>query len=642
MRNTFDLVYLIPLLPLIGFLINGLARNVLSRSLVSIIGSGVILLSFLLSVVVFLTVRHEGFVPQIISYFDFINVGKIKVSFAFQVDQLSSLFLLIITGVGFLIHVYSTSYMKEESSPHFARYFSYLNLFVFSMLLLVLGANYVIMFIGWEGVGLCSYLLIGYWFKNTSYNNAAKKAFIMNRIGDLGFLLGIFWMINAFGSVSFHDLFNDENGIITSISGLNSHTMVGITLLLFVGAIGKSAQIPLYTWLPDAMAGPTPVSALIHAATMVTAGIYMIARSNVMYTLAPTTMTVVAIVGLATAIFAATIALKQNDIKKVLAYSTVSQLGYMFLGLGVGAYTGAVFHVMTHAFFKALLFLGAGSVIHAMGGEQDIRKMGGLSKHMRITYITFFIGCIAIAGIPPFSGFFSKDEILAGAFANNPVLYVIGLGGALLTAFYMFRLLAMTFMGKFRGTEEQLHHVHESPSAITIPLIILAFLSIVGGLVGVPEYLMNGGHRLAEFLNPIFSHSNAILATHEIPHQTEWILTGVSTILILIVSVWAWKKYKNYQTETAEETGFAKVLQNKWYVDEVYDAIIVKPLKSLSLFLNNVIEKSGIDGLVNGVGRGINYGSRQVRLLQNGQVGAYILMMVIGTIVLFIIQIFAK
>ena len=639
--NSIQLIYLVPLLPFVGFLINGLARNVLSKPLVSIIGSGVIFLSFLLSVVVFLNVRHEGFIPQTISYFDFISAGKIKVDFAFQIDQLSSLFLLIITGVSFLIHVYSTSYMKEETAPHFARYFSYLNLFVFSMLLLVLGANYVIMFLGWEGVGLCSYLLIGYWFKNTSYNNAAKKAFIMNRIGDLGFLLGIFWMINAFGTVSFTDLFNPQTGIINSISS-NSSTLVGITLLLFAGAIGKSAQIPLYTWLPDAMAGPTPVSALIHAATMVTAGIYMIARSNLMYTLAPTTMMVVAIVGLSTAILAATIALKQNDIKKVLAYSTVSQLGYMFLGLGVGAYTGAVFHVMTHAFFKALLFLGAGSVIHAMGGELDIRKMGGLSKHMRITYITFFIGCIAIAGIPPFSGFFSKDEILAGAFAKNPVLYVIGLGGALLTAFYMFRLLAMTFMGKFRGTEEQLHHVHESPSAITITLIILAFLSIVGGLVGIPEYLMSGGHRLAEFLNPIFAQSNNILIKNEIPHQTEILLTVVSTILIILISGWAWKKYKNYQTETAEETGFAKVLQNKWYVDELYDAIIVRPLKSLSVFLNNVIERSGIDGLVNGVGRGINYGSRQIRLLQSGQVGAYILMMVIGTIVLFIIQMFAK
>jgi NADH-quinone oxidoreductase subunit L len=532
--------------------------------------------------------------------------------------------------------------MHEEKAPHFARYFSYLNLFVFSMLLLVLGANYVIMFIGWEGVGLCSYLLIGYWFKNTSYNNAAKKAFIMNRIGDLGFLLAIFWMIKAFGTVTFQELFNNSTGLVAAITATNTHTIVGITLLLFVGAIGKSAQIPLYTWLPDAMAGPTPVSALIHAATMVTAGIYMIARSNLMYTLAPLTMTVVAVIGLATAIFAGTIALKQNDIKKVLAYSTVSQLGYMFLGLGVGAYTGAVFHVMTHAFFKALLFLGAGSVIHALGGEQDIRKMGGLSKHMRITYATFLIGCIAIAGIPPFSGFFSKDEILAGAFAKNPVYYIIGLGGALLTAFYMFRLLALTFTGSFRGTREQLDHVHESPSAITIPLIILAFLSIVGGLVGIPEIYLPHAHRLGHFLDPVFEQSNTILAKHEIARNTELILTALSTVLIILVSIWAWNKYKKYQYVTEEETGFAKVLENKWYVDEFYDAVVVVPLRKLSKFLNNVIERSGIDGFVNGVGRGVNYGSRQVRLLQSGQVGAYILMMVIGALVLFIVQMFAK
>ncbi len=639
--NVFDLIYLIPLLPLAGFLINGLLRKNLSKGLVSIIGSGVILASFIISLLVFLEVRKEGFTPEVISYFNFIQAGKLNIDFAFQIDQLSSLFLLIITGVGFLIHVYSTSYMHEENSSSFARYFSYLNLFVFSMLLLVMGANYVIMFIGWEGVGLCSYLLIGYWFKNTSYNNAAKKAFIMNRIGDLGFLLGIFWLINAFGTVSFQDLFDNNSGIITKISDPNTHTLVGISLLLFIGAMGKSAQIPLYTWLPDAMAGPTPVSALIHAATMVTAGIYMIARSNIMYSLSPLTMTVVAITGLVTAVFAATIALKQNDIKKVLAYSTVSQLGYMFLGLGVGAYTGAVFHVMTHAFFKALLFLGAGSVIHAMGGEQDIRRMGGLSKHMKITYITFLIGCIAIAGIPPFAGFFSKDEILAASFASNPVLYVIGLGGALLTAFYMFRLFAMTFLGKFRGTEDQLHHLHESPSPITIPLIILAILSIVGGLVGIPEMFMHGGHRLEEFLAPVFAHSKQQLVPKENSLQTEYLLTGISTVLILIVSIWAWMKFKG-EPKTAEETGLGKVLQNKWYVDELYDAIFVRPLKKLSLFFNNVIERSGIDGLVNGVGRGINYSSRQIRLLQSGQVGSYILMMVVGIVILFIIQLFAK
>jgi NADH-quinone oxidoreductase subunit L len=645
MRNLFDLAYLIPLLPFIGFLINGLGRKALSKTLTGIIGSGVIFISFCLSVVVFFNASKECFTAQNINYFPFIDFGKIQIPFEFQIDQLTSLFLLIITGVGFLIHVYSASYMKEETQSGYGRYFSYLNLFVFSMLLLVLGGNYVIMFIGWEGVGLCSYLLIGYWFKNNDYNNAAKKAFIMNRIGDFGFLLGIFWLLTSFGTTSYHELFNSQNGIITSISATNSNVIVGITLLLFVGAIGKSAQIPLYTWLPDAMAGPTPVSALIHAATMVTAGIYMIARSNILYSLAPTTMVVVATIGLATAIFAALIALKQNDIKKVLAYSTVSQLGYMFLGLGVGAYTGAVFHVMTHAFFKALLFLGAGSVIHAMGGEQDITKMGGLGKKMRITYITFFIGCLAIAGIPPFAGFFSKDEILAAAFANNPVLYYIGLAGALLTAFYMFRLLALTFTGKFRGTEEQLHHVHESNSGITIPLIILAVLSAVGGLVGIPEILMKNGHVLGDFLRPVFANSRKI-TEHNVGAQTEIILMAVSVVLILIVSIWAYRKYKinnpeNIISETKESTGFAKAIKNKFYVDELYNALFVKPLQIFSNLLRK-IDRSAIDGIVNGVGKSVNYGSRQIRLLQSGQVGAYILLMVIGMLVLFIIQLFSK
>ncbi len=642
MEKIFDFVYWIPLLPFIGFLINGLGRKAVSKNIIAFIGSGVIFLSFCLSVLVFLQASKEGFTAQNITYFPFINLDRIHIPFEFQIDQLTSLFLLIITGVGFLIHVYSSSYMKEETQSGYGRYFSYLNLFVFSMLLLVMGGNYVIMFMGWEGVGLCSYLLIGFWFKNNDYNNAAKKAFIMNRIGDVGFLLGIFWLLSLYGTVSYNDLFNSQNGIISSISGMNTTELVGITLLFFVGATGKSAQIPLYTWLPDAMAGPTPVSALIHAATMVTAGIYMIARSNIMYSLAPTTMTIVAIVGLATAILAAVIALKQNDIKKVLAYSTVSQLGYMFLGLGVGAYTAAVFHVMTHAFFKALLFLGAGSVIHAMGGEQDINKMGGLGKKMRITYITFFIGCLAIAGIPPFAGFFSKDEILSAAFANSPILYIIGLGGALLTAFYMFRLLALTFAGKFRGTDEQLHHVHESPAVITFPLITLAILSTIGGLVGIPEVFVKNGHKLQEFLAPIFEHSNKLLIAHQIPEQTEIILLAVSVILIIAVCLWAWNKYKNYSAATKADSGFAKAIKNKFYIDELYDGIIVKPLKSLSGILNNVIDKYGIDGLVNGVGKSINYGSRQIRLLQSGQVGTYIFLMVLGMLVLFIIQMFTK
>lgn len=409
MQNALHIAWLIPFFPLLGFLVIGLGRRYFSKSLIAVMGSGVVLASFVLSIWVFLQVKDGN--THVAHYFDFIRAGDLVVPFAFKIDALSSLFLLIITGVGFLIHLYSVAYMHEEKPEHYGRYFSYLNLFVFSMLLLVMGANYVILFLGWEGVGLCSYLLIGFWFKNQEFNKAANKAFVMNRIGDLAFLIAIFWLIAKTGSVSFDTVFAEE-----SLAKLSAVDVTGITLLLFLGATGKSAQIPLYTWLPDAMAGPTPVSALIHAATMVTAGIYMVARSNVLYSLSPTTMMVVAITGLVTALLAASIALKQNDIKKVLAYSTVSQLGFMFLALGTGNYVAAVFHVMTHAFFKALLFLGSGSVIHAMGGEQDIRKMGGLSKYMTITHASFLVGCLAIAGIPGFSGFFSKDEILAGTF----------------------------------------------------------------------------------------------------------------------------------------------------------------------------------------------------------------------------------
>lgn len=641
MGNTLHIVWLIPFLPLVGFLINGLLRKQLSKSLVGIIGSGVILASFVLSVYVFLQVKGGN--THLAHYFNFIYTDSLKIGFDFQIDQLSSLFLLIITGVGFLIHVYSTSYMHEEESKDFAKYFAYLNLFVFSMLLLVMGGNYVIMFIGWEGVGLCSYLLIGYWFKNNEYTNAAKKAFIMNRIGDLGFLLAVFWLLNKIGSVDYHTVFSAVSADVKHTT-LTLFDITGITLLLFIGATGKSAQIPLYTWLPDAMAGPTPVSALIHAATMVTAGIYMIARSNILFTIAEHTQVVIAVIGLATAILAATIALKQNDIKKVLAYSTVSQLGYMFLGLGVGAYTGAVFHVMTHAFFKALLFLGAGSVIHAMSGEQDMRIMGGLKKYMSITHITFLLGCIAIAGMPPFSGFFSKDEILAGAFAKNPLYWGIGVAGALMTAFYMFRLYAMTFLGKFRGTHEQEHHLHESPAAITIPLCVLAVLAVIGGFVGIPEVFMHGGHKLEAFLEPIFEETNKYVAGHghteHLSHSTEYLLMGISVGGALVALLYAWNKFSKYEKTDAEETGFGKILANKWYVDELYDAIIVKPRNAFAGFLNNIVEKKGVDGLVNGVGKAVNYGSRQIRLLQNGQVGTYVLLMVVGILVLFIIKFF--
>ncbi len=622
------MAYLIPLFPLLGFLINGLLRNSLSKLLIGIIGSGSVLASFVISLVLFFQVKSGGALP-VEHLFTFIDTGTFKIDFAFQIDQLSSLFLLIITGIGFLIHVYSTSYMHNEKPSHFARYFAYLNLFIFSMLLLVMGANYVIMFIGWEGVGLCSYLLIGYWFTVDNYNAAAKKAFIMNRIGDLGFLLAVFWILNKLGTVNYADVFAGYNKF-------SQFDITAITLLLFVGATGKSAQIPLYTWLPDAMAGPTPVSALIHAATMVTAGIYMIARSNILYTLAPVTETVVAVIGLATAIVAATIALKQNDIKKVLAYSTVSQLGYMFLGLGVGAYTGAVFHVITHAFFKACMFLGAGSVIHAMRGEQDMRNMGALKKYMPVTSITFLLSCFAISGVPPFSGFFSKDEILAAVELQNPVLYWIGVAGALMTAFYMFRLYAMTFLGKFRGTQEQEHHLHESPPAMTIPLIILAFLAVVGGFIGIPEVFAKNAHWLEHFLEPVFAQSKALQPEHLGDSAHELLMMGIVTVLVIATIVWAWTKYSKYGT-TEQESGFGRVLENKWYVDEAYDGLVIKPVNSLAVFFKNVVEKSGIDGLVNGTGRFIQYSSRQLRLLQSGQVGNYILFMVLSIVVLFVI-----
>lgn len=623
------LVYLVPLFPLLGFLVNGLGRKSMSKSLISIVGSGSILASFVVSLLIFFDVKANG--GSVVTLFNFISVESFTIPFAFQVDQLSALFLLIITGIGFLIHLYSSAYMHEEEPQHFGRYFAYLNLFVFSMLLLVLGANYVIMFIGWEGVGLCSYLLIGFWFKNNNYNYAAKKAFVMNRIGDLGFLLAVFWILVKLGTASYGDVF-------ANVSKLSSFDITAITMLLFVGAMGKSAQIPLYTWLPDAMAGPTPVSALIHAATMVTAGIYMIARSNILYTMAPATQTVVAVIGLVTAIFAATIALKQNDIKKVLAYSTVSQLGYMFLGLGVGAYTGAVFHVMTHAFFKALLFLAAGSVIHAMHHEQDIRKMGGLKKHLPITHITFLLGCLAIAGIPPFSGFFSKDEILTAAFAHNPLYYFVGVGGALLTAFYMFRLYTLTFLGQFRGAHEQEHHLHESPWQMTFPLITLAVLSVAGGWIGIPEVFAANAHSLEHFLAPIFAESAKLAEQHHLEASQEYLMMGASTAAIIIVILFAVNRYKKYQASTSEESaGMGKVLENKWYIDELYDAVVVNPLHVLAGFFKNIIEKSGIDGLVNGVGKLVGYGSRQLRLVQSGQVGNYILIMVLAMVVFFLV-----
>ncbi len=623
-----NLVWLIPLFPLAGFLINGLGRNVLPKSIVGFIGCLSVLLSFGLSIGIFLELNASDTKSFEILLFDWISVGNLSIPFSFLIDPLSAIMLLIVTGIGFLIHIYSTGYMHSDAG--FAKFFSYLNLFIFFMLLLVLGSNYVVMFIGWEGVGLCSYLLIGFWFSNPTYASAAKKAFVMNRIGDLGFLLGVFLIFTTFGSVEFVKVFPQAA---TMVSG--DSVLVLITILLFIGATGKSAQLPLFTWLPDAMAGPTPVSALIHAATMVTAGIYMIARSNILFTLSPLTLSIIAVIGLATAILAATIALTQTDIKKVLAYSTVSQLGYMFLGLGVGAYTGAFFHVITHAFFKALLFLGAGSVIHAVSNEQDMRQMGGLKKKLPITFLTMLMGTIAISGIPPFSGFFSKDEILAHVFEHNKILWIIALIGAMLTAFYMFRMLFLTFYGTFRGTTEQEHHLHESPFSMTFPLIVLAILSVVGGFIGIP-HVLGGHHWLAEFLSPVFAASNARTESIVPDATTEYMLMAVSVAAAIIAAIGAYIRYLKSAhipvPDNGERTALASLSFNKYYIDEIYDSLIGKPLNALSQFFFKVVDKSGIDGIVNGVGKTANASSQGLRLLQTGNVGFYIFIMVVGII----------
>jgi len=620
-------IWLIPALPLAGFIINGIGRNTLPKAVIGFIGSFLVLISFGISIGAFLQVKSTG-VPINVTVFDWFSVIDFKVSFAFLLDQLSTIMLLIVTGVGFLIHLYSAGYMKDDAG--YGKFFAYLNLFVFFMLLLVMGSNYLIMFIGWEGVGLCSYLLIGFWYTNPDYADAAKKAFIMNRIGDLGFIIGIFLIINYFGSAAFADIFPKAG-----TPAFANTPYVLITLLLFVGAVGKSAQLPLFTWLPDAMAGPTPVSALIHAATMVTAGVYMIARSNILFTLAPVTLHVIAIVGLTTAVVAALIALTQTDIKKVLAYSTVSQLGYMFLGLGVGAYTGAFFHVLTHAFFKALLFLGAGSVIHAVSGEQDMRNMGGLKGKLPITFITMFIGTLAISGIPPFAGFFSKDEILANTFTASVPMYVIGVITAMFTSFYMFRLLFLTFYGKFRGTHEQEHHLHESPPTMTIPLIILAVLSTIGGFMGVPKSL-GGNHWLEHFLAPVFQKSSSLAAEATSAQSLELVLMAVSVGGAVLALIYAYVKYiSNAEvpvSDTEERPALVDISYHKFYFDELYDAVIRKPLDALSVFFYKVVDRMGIDGIVEGLGKGTVEASKGLRLLQTGNVGFYIFMMVVGII----------
>jgi len=622
-----NLVWLIPLFPLLGFLLTGLFYKRLTHSFSGWFVSLMVLFSFILSTGIFIELWN-GANAQNIILFDWIKTGNVSLPFEFLVDSLSATMLMIVTGVGFLIHVYSIGYMHDDEG--FNRFFSYMNLFVFFMLILVLGGSYTIMFIGWEGVGLCSYLLIGFWFKNNDYNNAAKKAFIMNRIGDLGFLLGMFLIFWHYGSLTYTEVF--EN---VKIVSTNSEIMTWATILLFIGAIGKSAQIPLFTWLPDAMAGPTPVSALIHAATMVTAGVYMVARSNTLYILAPVTLNIIAGIGLATALMAALIALFQNDIKKVLAYSTVSQLGLMFVGLGVRAFTGAIFHLTTHAFFKALLFLAAGSVIHALHGEQDIRNMGGLRKKIPLTFFIFLIGTLAISGIPPFAGFFSKDEILAGIYSENQFVWILAILTSMLTGFYMFRLLFLTFSGKFRGTNES--KIHESPKIMTIPLLLLALLSTIGGFAGIPEGF--GTHFLKGFLSPVFE--NPALIHHDIHSlSTEIILMTVAMILTLTTIALAWqtfvKKAKIPAEESTERKGIMKLLYDKFYIDELYNMIIIKPVKYFSKLFYEIIELKLIDNIVEKTGKMTIKTGHTLRFIQNGHVGFYLAAMVIGIILVLL------
>ncbi len=636
-----DSIWLVPALPLAGFLFNLAFSSRLPRNVVGAIACGTVAAAFLVSVSLFVKLlgvpAEERHIQQTV--WTWMTAGPFSIDVGFYLDPLSSLMSLVVTGVGFLIHVYSTGYMSHD--PSFKRYFLYLNLFTFSMLTLVLGSNFLVMFVGWEGVGLCSYLLIGFWYEKQSATDAGKKAFIVNRIGDFGFLLGMMLLFWTVGSLDFRTVFERAPELLPA----GGAVVTAICLLFFVGATGKSAQIPLYTWLPDAMEGPTPVSALIHAATMVTAGVYMVARCHVLYELSPTALAVVAAVGAATAIFAASIGLVQTDIKRVLAYSTVSQLGYMFLACGVGAFSAGVFHLMTHAFFKALLFLGAGSVIHALSGEQEMGRMGGLRKHLPITHLTMLIACIAIAGIPPFAGFFSKDEILFETFAGgHMVLWIVGSLTAAMTAFYMFRLLFLTFYGKERLTDHAKHHLHESPPSMTVPLAVLAVLSVIGGWIGIP--MIPGMNRIKDFLAPSLTTDVAQAAQGAAEHGSavhhdpalELTLMAVSVGVALIGIAIAWLMYvKNPGLATtlgARAQGLYRTLLRKWYIDEVYDALIVRPLMALSTFLWRIWDVLLIDGIVNAVGAVVVGTGAVLRLFQSGYVGTYAFFLVLGVLVL--------
>ncbi|HVO23034.1 MAG TPA: NADH-quinone oxidoreductase subunit L [Candidatus Margulisiibacteriota bacterium] len=626
-------LWLIPALPALGVLLNIFVGPRAGRGAVNFVSPAVVGVSFALACYTFmrlLDLPHGAALVQ--DVYPWITAGTLDVHVAFHIDALSGVMISIVTGVGFLIHVYSTGYMHEDAG--YARYFAYLNLFMFSMLLLVMADSLPLMFVGWEGVGVCSYLLIGFWYDKEANASAGKKAFVVNRVGDAGFILGIFLIFWTLGPGT-HSLRFTE--IAAYASKIPPHTVTVITLLLFVGATGKSAQLPLYVWLPDAMAGPTPVSALIHAATMVTAGVYMIARLNFLYILSPTSMTVVATIGALTALFAATIGLMQNDIKKVLAYSTISQLGYMFLGVGVGAFSSGIFHLMTHAFFKGLLFLGSGSVIHGMSGEQDMQKMGGLRSYMPITCWTFFAGTLAIAGFPPFAGFFSKDAILGAAYGSehgSVWLWVLGLLAAGLTSFYMFRLLFLTFFGECRIDEHAKHHLHESPASMTMPLIVLAILSLIGGWIGLPEHWL-WGDRFGEFLAPIFSGA---YASEHLSAGTESVLMGASVVAAAIGFGVA---YLFYLVQPGlpmllawKAKGAYNLIFNKYYVDELYDLLFVRSTLALSTFFWRAVDSEVIDGLVNGTARVVNANGGLWRRLQTGNVQHYAISMLLGAVVI--------
>ncbi|HMS65587.1 MAG TPA: NADH-quinone oxidoreductase subunit L [Ignavibacteria bacterium] len=631
MINSF---YLTTLLPLLGFLFCGLiGKKLKNEKLVGAISTLAVFIPFIIGVLVFfelLSMEPESR-KIVLNYFTWITAGNFNVNYAYVIDPLSISMFLVVTGVGSLIHLYSIGYMHGDQG--FAKFFAFLNLFIFAMLNLILAENFLLVFLGWEGVGLCSYFLIGFWYEKKFTGDAAKKAFIVNRIGDFGFMLAMFYIFTNFNTLSISTFLESISGI-----QVGDPLLLTIALLLFLGAIGKSAQIPLFVWLPDAMAGPTPVSALIHAATMVTAGVYLVARTSLLYAMSPVASQVILAIGVLTAIVAATIALKQDDIKKILAYSTVSQLGFMFVALGTGAFWVAIFHLITHAFFKALLFLGSGSVIHGMHEEQDILKMGGLKSKMKITYITFLIGSLAIAGIPPLSGFFSKDAIIFETFREVGIpLMAIALITAGITAFYMFRMVVLTFYGKPRYDEKHLHP-HESPATMTIPLIILAVLSVIGGFIGVP-HIFGVPTYLKEWLDPIFNKSYTVLnAIHNTPEPSvlvEIMLVCAAVVVSLIGIVLAFKVYSKMET-FKKPAGFGKVLENKYYIDEIYDKAIIEPIQKTSdRFLWKII-----DGTVNGIARYISNISFDWRRLQTGIIQDYTAISVAGVVVILLYLLF--